>query len=96
MYCDPSLVEGGFCGEGLRGTNLLAVKTHDVSLQWKGCKVANSHKPMFDKAIYLLRNPFLANIAEWNRQLSNKHASTNARNAHVNYVTSRDFFGKLV
>ena len=94
IYCDRTLREGGFCGEGLRGTNLVAVKTHDSFLHWRGGKQVDSSRPMFDKAIFLIRNPFQANIAEWNRQMSKKHASDQVGSSHIKYVTSEAFFGK--
>ena len=94
MYCDPSLFKGGFCGEGLQGTNLLAVKIHDFDLQWKGGKMVFSKNHKFDKVIFLIRNPFQANIAEWNRQMSKEHAPNQTGSNHVKYVTSKAFFGK--
>ena len=96
MSCDPSLFKGGFCGEGLKGTNLVAVKIHDVVLQWNGFRqIVFTKKPRFDKVIFLIRNPFQANIAEWNRQMSEKHASNQTGSNHVKYITSKAFFGKL-
>ena len=94
IYCDRTLREGGFCGEGLRGTNLIAVKTHDSSLAWRGGGRAEPTRPVFDKAIFLIRNPFRANIAEWNRQISRKYASEQSGSSHVKYVSSPAFFGK--
>lgn len=94
IYCDRTLREGGFCGEGLRGTNLIAVKTHDSSLAWRGGGRAEPTRPVFDKAIFLIRNPFRAIIAEWNRQISRKYASEQTGSSHVKYVSSAAFFGK--
>ena len=96
IYCDRTLREGGFCGEGLRGSSLVAVKTHDSSLQWRGdTHVSDSSRPMFDKAIFLIRNPFRANIAEWNRQMSKKYASDQTGSSHVKYVSNKAFFGEI-
>ena len=89
IYCDTTLVEGGFCGESLRGTNVVAVKTHNVNLQWK-----EGNKFKFDKAVFLIRNPFRANIAEWNRQMSGTHSTNQTGSSHVKYITSKAFFGK--
>ena len=94
MYCDPTLFQGGFCGEGIQGANLVAVKIHDVDQQWKGEKVVFSNRFKFDKVIFLIRNPFQANIAEWNRQMSEKHSPNQTGSNHVKYVTSKAFFGK--
>ena len=94
IYCDRTLREGGFCGEGLRGSSLVAVKTHSTSLQWRGGKRTDPSKPAFDRAIFLIRNPFRANIAEWNRQMSKKHASDQTGSSHVKYVSNKAFFGE--
>ena len=94
IYCDRSLREGGFCGEGLRGSNLMVVKTHDSSLSWRGGNRKDTTRPVFDKAIFLIRNPFRAIIAEWNRQLSRKYAAGQQGSSHVKYVSSPSFFGE--
>ena len=94
IYCDRTLREGGFCGEGLRGTSLVVVKTHDTSLQWRGGKLSDSSRPVFDKAIFLVRNPFRANIAEWNRQMSKKYAPEQTGSSHVKHVSNKSFFGE--
>ena len=94
IYCDRTLREGGFCGEGLRGSSLVAIKTHDSSLQWRGGKKTDSTRPVFDKAILLIRNPFQANIAEWNRLVSKKHASDQTGSSPVKYVANEAFFGE--
>ena len=88
-YCDTSLVEGGFCGESLQGTSVVAVKTHSVNLPWK-----EGNKIKFDKVVFLIRNPFRANIAEWNRQMSGMHSTNQTGSNHVKYVTSKAFFGE--
>ena len=72
----------------------MAVKTHDSSLQWTGGKRTDSGRPPFDKAIFLIRNPFRANIAEWNRQMSKKYALNQTGSSHVKYVSSKAFFGE--
>lgn len=56
--------------------------------------MTDSSRPQFDKAIFLIRNPFRANIAEWNRQMSKKYASNQTGSSHVKYVSSKAFFGK--
>ena len=94
LYCDRSLREGGFCGEGLRGSNLIVVKTHDSSLSWRGGNRKDNTRPVFDKAIFLIRNPFGAIIAEWNRQLSRKYASGQQGNSHTKYISNPSFFGE--
>ena len=72
--CDLSL---GFCGEGYNDTAVLVVKTHCNMLQWKqknstevGTKFDNDYacRTKFDTAIFLIRNPFNASVAEYNRR----------------------------
>ena len=88
IYCDDELKEGGFCGEGLQGSNLIVVKTHDSSLSWRGGNRKDNTTPVFDKAIFLIRNPFNAMIAEWNRQQSMKYAVGQNGSTHAKYVSS--------
>ena len=98
IYCDKTLRAEGFCGEGLRSGALLVVKTHDSSLQWKGerYKTVKTDRPFFDAAIFLIRSPFRAAIAEWNREVSNLFARNQNGSSHVKYVDKPQFFGKSV
>ena len=91
IYCDEELKEGGFCAESLVGSNLIVVKTHESSLSWRGGK--RTTMPVFDQAIFLIRNPFSAIIAEWSRQQSMKYAVGQNGSIHVKYLSSR-FFGE--
>ena len=72
----------------------MAVKTHDSPLQWRGATASDPSRPEFDKAIFLIRNPFKACIAEWNRQVSKRYAPDQAGSSHIKYVSSKAFFGK--
>ena len=94
IYCDRSLRNGGFCGEGLRGSSLLAVKTHDSCLQWRGGSKTDPSRPVFDKAIFLIRDPFKTNVAEWNRRVSRKYVSDQTGSTHVKYVSNEALFGE--
>ena len=98
IYCDKTLRAEGFCGEGLRSGALLVVKTHDSSLQWKGehYKTVKADRPFFDAAIFLIRSPFRAAIAEWNREVSNLFARNQNGSSHVKYVDKPQFFGEPV
>ena len=98
IYCDKTLRAEGFCGEGLRSGALLVVKTHDSSLQWKGerYKTVKTDRPFFDAAIFLIRSPFRAAIAEWNREVSNLFARNQNGSSHVKYVDKPQFFGKSI
>ena len=73
---------------------MLAVKTHDTSLQWRDGRRRELNRPVFDKVIFLIRNPFKANIAEWNRQISKKYASDQSGSSHVKYVSNEALFGE--
>ena len=75
---------------------MLAVKTHESSVQWRGGRKIDTSKPEFDKVIFLIRNPFKANIAEWNRQISKKYASDQTGSSHVKYVSNEAFFGEEI
>ena len=89
--CDKTLRKGGFCGEGLLGTSVVAVKSHSQSMQWD--RRRNSERD-FDKAIFLIRNPFDASIAEWHRLRTSYVATGRAGSSHVWYVSSQSYFGK--
>ena len=91
IYCDEELKGGGFCGESLVGSNLIVVKTHKSSLSWRGGN--RTTMPVFDQAIFLIRNPFSAIIARWNQKQSRKYAVGQKGSTHVKYLSSR-FFGE--
>lgn len=73
--CDMSLRYAGFTGEGIQSSNVVAVKTHDVSPNW--AKDISSHK--FSSGIFLVRNPLDALVSDWNRNVANgfKHRTVN-------------------
>ena len=81
------------CGEGLGGTNVVAVKTHLTTLKWDKHSKTDPNKRPFDKAIFIIRNPFNANIAEWHRQKT-EHVQGQAGSNHIWYVSSHAYFGK--
>ena len=68
IYNDHDLLKNGFPGEAVRDGRVLVVKTHVPS------------KANFSKAILLLRDPFEAMLAEYNRRSGGHigHASPNA------------------
>ena len=78
VYCDIALRQNGFPGENVRSGTVLVVKTHQADPRWSGVyydkdlPVAFFKKPedspLLSAAIYLLRNPFDAIVAEYNRQ----------------------------
>lgn len=98
IYCDKTLRAEGFCGEGLRSGAVLVVKTHDSTLQWKGERPLDigvrRDRPFFDAAIFLIRSPFRAAVAEWNREVSSRFARNQNGSSHVKYVDKPQFFGE--
>ena len=96
IYCDRTLRAEGFCGEGLRSSALLSIKTHDTALQWKGVKYknVNPNRPFFDAAIFIIRDPFRAAISEWNRKTSGQFSMNQNGSNHVKYVDTPKLFGE--
>ena len=99
IYCDPTLRRNGYPGECIRSGVVLVVKTHQTTPWWTGNHYKKSdaskyfaktwHIPVYSSAIFLMRNPFEALVAEWNR-LQTLKLSDN----HVNSV-GKEYFGKL-
>ena len=70
--CDVEMRAKGFLGEGIMSGNVLVVKTHVHIPQW--IDVRSTHKFKYENpygsAIYLIRNPAHAVIAEWSRTVT--------------------------
>ena len=63
VYCDSSYIKAGMIGEGVRTNSVIAVKAHqDPPLANKLMK--------YNKAIYIIRNPFDAILSEYNRAIA--------------------------
>ena len=96
VFCDKTLRAGGMCGEGLRGSSVLGSKTHDTRLQWTGVHykegVWSEKRPFYDAAIVLVRNPYKAIIAEWNRQKAYRYSREQPGSSHVKYLEGPRFF----
>ena len=79
VYCDITLRQNGFPGEGIRSGVVLAVKTHQTDPRWSAVQYSKDasftyyqrveHIPIFSSAVVIVRNPFDAMVAEYNRQL---------------------------
>lgn len=97
LFCDKILHGGGMCGEGLRD-GVLTVKTHDTQLQWTDMKYKDGKwsdsRPFFNAAIVLVRSPFKALVAEWNRQNAYKYSRDQQGSSHVKYLESSQYFCK--
>ena len=99
IYCDKTLRKNGYPGECIRSGVVLVVKTHQTSPWWKGVHYKKSdspkyfaknwHIPVFGTGIFLMRNPYDALVAEWNREQTVRLADN-----HVNYV-GKEYFSKL-
>ena len=93
--CDKWLKVGGFCGEGVMSGRVLVVKTHVSSLRWKGeyYKTVAANHPLFDAAIFLIRSPFGAAVADYNRKMSLHFGRHQTGSRHVKYLDKPQFFG---
>ena len=58
--CDLAYIGAGMIGEGIVSNNVIAVKSHFDPPMWK----------FPNKIIYIVRNPFDAFVADWNREKS--------------------------
>lgn len=96
VYCDISLKASGFVGENICSGSVLVVKTHeyrpkqmdDGEIKIKGCTGA------YESIILLVRNPFHALVAEWNRKVANGfHKLTVNLDSHTSAV-GKEWFGK--
>ena len=98
IYCDTTLRKSGFPGESLRSGITLVVKTHQTDPRWTGIKYDPSapfkyfqrldHVPIYSAAILIVRNPFDALVAEWNREMT-----VNFSDNHINHV-GIEYFSK--
>lgn len=91
IYCDVDLRAQGFVGEGVRGASVIAVKSHDSSAPWEESSACDGDTDRFcyGSAILLVRNPYDAFVAEWNRQVTEhllKPARADHQQGHINAV----------
>lgn len=98
VYCDISLRGKGFAGEHTRGGQALVVKTHSSSSEWVSAKskmeVLKERSGLFGSAILLVRNPFDALVAEWNRKVANNFRDrTTVLDSHTK-AAGQEWFGK--
>ncbi len=78
IYCDTTLRQRGFPGEGIRSGITLVVKTHQTDPRWSGVTYSQSEPfkyfnklrdvPVYSAAILVVRNPYDALVAEWHRE----------------------------
>ena len=92
-FCDISMRVKGFAGENIVSGAVLVVKTHGFP-SWKGKKGHSGGGVRFDSAVFLVRNPLDAVVAEWNRRVANNfRGSTVSLTSHVKSAR-KEMFGE--
>ena len=99
VHCDTVLMRNGYPGEYIRSGVVLVVKTHQIDPRWTGVHYDKplplgyfkklKDVPVYRSAIFLVRNPFDALVAEWHRR-----QSVNSSDSHV-HTLGGEFFGEL-
>ena len=91
LFCDISLRAEGFIGENIQSSSVLVVKTHQIMPLWAE---SSKKKTFFGSAIFILRNPLDALVAEWNRKVANGfRGMTVAMQSHVKRA-GKEWFGE--
>ena len=96
IYCDVSLRSHGFTGEYVRGGSVLVVKTHENSPIWMDTRSApkkHSYWGRFGSAVFILRNPFNALVAEWNRKVANNFTTRTTNLKSHTEAAGKEWFG---
>ena len=94
LYCDVSLRTKGFTGEFVRGGSVLVVKTHGSTPIWNDDPDLRSTKGRFGSAIFIVRNPLNALVAEWNRKVANNFTIKTVNvNSHTESA-GKEWFGE--
>ena len=101
INCDAVMRSRGYVGESLKSGKVLVVKTHSLMPKWKG---ANNTKSLaadssYGSAVFILRNPFNAAIAEWNRRTAQEvlgKSNSSITLARHTYVVPQELFSKLI
>ena len=84
----------------MKSGKVLVVKTHSLMPKWKDANnsKANLNDACYGSAVFILRNPFNATIADWNRRsaqnILGKHNSSIAKDRHT-YSVPQKLFRKL-
>ena len=96
IYCDISLRSHGFTGEYVRGGSVLVVKTHENSPTWMDAKNSpkkHNYRGQFGSAVFILRNPFSALVAEWNRKVANNFTTRTTNLKSHTEAARKEWFG---
>ena len=83
IYCDNDLRGHGFIGEHIQSGSVLVVKTHSSVATWLASHL-NKRAAYFGSAIFLVRNPLEAQLAEFNRRVMKSHVKS----------AGKEWFGK--
>ena len=100
VMCDAVMRSCGYVGESIKSGKVLVVKTHSLMPKWKGANNsrANLNDACYGSAVFILRSPFNAAIADWNRRsaqnILGKHNSSIAKDRHT-YSVPQELFRKL-
>ena len=97
LYCDKVLRARGFPGEFIRGSSVIAVKTHGVKGLFTHGQLPRrvfNYAPVFGAAILLVRDPKSALVAEWHRERSKR--LTNATTSNHYLVVGEQYFSKCI
>ena len=78
IYCDPAYLKVGMIGEGLETENVLVIENHELF-------DPKALPKLYDKAIYIVRNPFDAILAEQNRGIAYARKNKDEHTAVVDY-----------
>ena len=100
IYCDITLRQNGFPGESIRSGVTFLVKSHQTDPRWGGVEYSPQAPytyfkqlkdvPVYSGGIFIMRNPFHAMVAEFQRKAWEK-----SLNHHVKTL-GREHFGKYM
>lgn len=97
IYCDISLRSRGFTGEFLREGSVLVVKTHETRPLWMDDWDYHRLQPAqgrYGSAIFIVRNPLNALIAEWNRKVANNFTTKTINLDSHTEIAEKEWFGE--
>ena len=81
---DPELLKKGYLGEGVRNGSVVAIKTHAIPIH-SGRRI--------QRAIVVIRNPYDAMFADFNRRATDKHTGIAPA---ASFVKSKIIFAQIV
>ena len=74
----------------MQGPSVIAMKTHNLKVQFVGGHFFSGTRVPYGAAILLVRDPRGALVAEWNREQSKRMISPNVSN-HFTFVGEKNF-----